>query len=177
MLHIHDSVVLRAIKCEMHCWTSESPHKSAIFFFFFFTKEIMYQFQKVWCNLQLGVSLCIAGGDKRIPLRVFEVQDFWDAEWEPDAVLKQTHDSWWVIDRFGPDTSADRSRCMKSFSLLLFLRFVVLLLSVNHFRSTTVHWLLPFQDFWRRDNQLCENTSCCWSMWMNNVNVIFCLEF
>lgn len=123
-------------------------------------KEFISQSQAVWCNLQLGAPLCIAGGDKGMP----SVPEIWSSSllWCRMRIRScaetQTHDSR-VIDCFAPDTSADRPHCF--YSLLRFLSPP----NNNHFRLSSVHVQLLFLDdgLWWTINRIiaCVKTSGC----------------
>lgn len=100
----------------MHRWTSDFPHETEKKKVFFFSlKEFIAQFQTVWCNLQLGVPLCIAGGDKGMPrvAGMWSSSLLWCERRTRSCAEAHTRDSR-VIDCFGPDTSADGSHCFYS---------------------------------------------------------------
>lgn len=125
----------------------------------FSLKEFISQSHTVWCNLQLGAPLCIAGGDKEMP-SVPEIRSsslLWCRMRIRSCAETQTHDSR-VIDCFAPDTSADGSHCFYS------LRFLSPP-NNNHFRLSSVHVQLLFQDdwLWWTNNWIivCVNTSGC----------------
>lgn len=123
-------------------------------------KEFISQSQAVWRNLQLGAPLCIAGGDKGMPSvpEIWSSSLLWCGMRIRSCAETQTHDSR-VIDCFAADTSADRPHCF--YSLLRFLSPP----NNNHFRLSSVHVQLLFQDdwLWWTINRIiaCVNTSGC----------------
>lgn len=117
---------------------------------FFSLKEFIAQFQTVWCNLQLGVPLCIAGGDKGMSwvAEIWSSSLLWCGMRTRSCAEAQTHDSR-VIDCFGPDTSADGSHCFYSLLFrLLSPPFALFLDSPASISHCVSRWLTLVNNRW-----------------------------
>lgn len=161
----HAKAALRTFKCEMHCWTSEFPYETEKKKVFFSLKEFIAQFQTVWCNLQLGVPLCIAGDDKGMPwvAEIWSSSLLWCGKRTRSCAEAQTYDSR-VIDCFGPDTSADGSHCFYSLLFrLLSPPFALLLDSparISHCFSKMIDFGEQSIELLRAKTQVAAWTTC-----------------